>query len=166
MDVIQILTTIKGKVLDAANFEILKKTYELQNDNIEQLKNNNEALKESNGLLKEKTSGLERDYNNLKVRVKSLEDELRMIKSADSSQKLSEFAEAILRKCIKDDKSEFLDDRMVASFPFSKMQAEAGLDELIKHKLVVQTSVSFMNVGAGFSLTPEGKKLALKIASK
>ena len=53
-DVLKILSDIKGKALDAVNFELLKRTYELQNKNIEQLKNNNEALKESINLLKEK----------------------------------------------------------------------------------------------------------------
>lgn len=166
MDIIQALTVLKGKVLDAANFELLKSAYELQNENIEQYKNNNTALKENNDLLKEKISGLKEENDNLKKRVKIIEDDLRGRENADSFQKISEFAEAILRKCIKDDKSDFTDEKMLASLPFSRLQAEAGLDELIRFKFVGHGSASMVGGAATYYLTSEGTKLALKISSK
>src|SRR5688572_26032865 len=52
MDVISILNGIKGKVLDAAHFDLLRSAYDLQNENIEQLKSNNEAIRENNILLR------------------------------------------------------------------------------------------------------------------
>lgn len=51
MEITKILQTIKGKVLDATHFELLRNAYELQEKNITQLKSNNEALKESNVLI-------------------------------------------------------------------------------------------------------------------
>ena len=54
MDVLSVLNGIKGKVLDAANHDLLRRAYDLQNDNIEQLKSNNDALRESNSMHKER----------------------------------------------------------------------------------------------------------------
>ena len=43
MDVIAILQTLKGKVLDATHFDMLKHAYELQDQNLKQLKTNNDV---------------------------------------------------------------------------------------------------------------------------
>lgn len=73
MDILKILDGVKGKVLDAAHFELLKHAYELQEHNISQLKTNNAALKESNELLKERSKGIE-------DKVEQLEEELYHVK--------------------------------------------------------------------------------------
>ncbi|EHF7843799.1 hypothetical protein J3Y18_003593, partial [Salmonella enterica] len=72
---------VKGKVLDAAHFELLKHAYELQEHNISQLKTNNAALKESNELLKERSKGIE-------DKVEQLEDELHQVNGIDNTQLL------------------------------------------------------------------------------
>ena len=69
MDISKILSDIKGKVLDAANFDLLMHAYDLQNENIKQLKNNNQALKENNDLLKEKVENLEEENQSLRKSV-------------------------------------------------------------------------------------------------
>ena len=71
MDIVQLLTLIKGKVLDATNFELLKNAYELQKQNNDQLKENNDALKESNSLFKEKLAHLENEKNELREQISS-----------------------------------------------------------------------------------------------
>ena len=63
MGAIQTLDLIKGKVLDAANFEILKSAYEMQEKNIEQLKTSNEALKDNNQALNEKFDSLNEGFD-------------------------------------------------------------------------------------------------------
>jgi len=168
MDIIQILSTIKGKVLDAANFELLKTAYGLQNQNIEQLKNNNTALKESNDLLKEKINSLNKDNSTLKERVLILEDELRLKKEDSRSQGLSEVALAILGKCIKHDVTEFNDESMLGSLsPYSRIQVESAIDELEKLQLIYARSImGGFGEGTDYSLTAEGKKAALKIPSE
>ena len=37
MDILGVLQTLKGKVLDATHFELLKHAYELQDENLKQL---------------------------------------------------------------------------------------------------------------------------------
>jgi len=54
MDAIAILNGVKDKVLDAANYDILKRTYELQNENIKQLETSNTTYKENNEHLQNK----------------------------------------------------------------------------------------------------------------
>ena len=66
MDIARILGSIKGKVLDATHFELLKHAYELQVQNTDQLNNNNEALKENNELLQQKLRELEDENSRLK----------------------------------------------------------------------------------------------------
>jgi len=166
MDIIKILSTIKGKVLDAEHFEILQHVYELQNQNIEQLKNNNSALKESNNLLKEKNDNLEKENSELKKRIVFLENELTLKKSTELPQKLSEVAEAILRKCMQEDITNFNDKNMIRSLPYSKIEIEAGIDELSHLKLVHLGSVQMMGGGANYYLTTEGMKFVLKLQNK
>lgn len=78
MDVTSVLQSVKGKVLDAAHFELLKHAYGLQEENITQLKSNNEALKESNLLLQDKIKKLE-------------------VQSAELEQKLGEASSTVQR---------------------------------------------------------------------
>ena len=82
MDMLAILSGIKGKVLDAHNFDLLKRVYDLQNENIEQLKSNNEALKEKNGLLEEKAALLKKDNESLKATIETLKSRLAALPNA------------------------------------------------------------------------------------
>ena len=67
MDISKILGEIKGKILDAAHFDLLKRAYDLQNENIEQLKSNNEAFKESNSLLEKENRSIREENQKLKT---------------------------------------------------------------------------------------------------
>ncbi|MEM8737267.1 MAG: hypothetical protein AAGG38_02150 [Planctomycetota bacterium] len=70
MDVTGMLSGLKGKVLDAAHFDILKSAYDLLNQNLEQLKSNNAAISENRDLLQEKIERLEKDNSSLREQVK------------------------------------------------------------------------------------------------
>ena len=76
MDILGILTGIKGKVLDAAHFDLLHSAYDLQNQNIELLKNNNEAITENNQLLRDGSDKLETEIGRLKAENAGLRAEL------------------------------------------------------------------------------------------
>jgi FtsZ-binding cell division protein ZapB len=95
MGAIEILDLVKGKVLDAANFEKLKSAYELQENNIEQLKTNNDALKESNGLLREKNQKLVAQIEQLNKINKDYQDRLAKFDTSQTLE-LSEEAQKIL----------------------------------------------------------------------
>lgn len=168
MDIIKILSDIKGKALDTVHFELLKSAYELQNQNIEQLKNNNEALKENNNLLKEKVQALEKNKSGLEKKIGDIESKLTSIKDTNSQQELSEVAKAILHDCIKRDKSEFNDESTIRALShFTRIQVETGIDELVRHRFVLPGSVmGGFGEGVDYDLTPNGKKFALKICSK
>jgi len=83
VDITAILSGIKGKVLDAQHFDLLKHAYDLQNQNIEQLKSNNEALKEKAQLLSEKATLLLRENEALKTTIKTLESRLASLPKAE-----------------------------------------------------------------------------------
>jgi len=162
MDIIKILSDVKGKALDAVHFELLKSAYELQNQNIEQLKNNNEALKESFSLLREKTKRLEKENYEYKKFIEAFKRE-NTSKKDISSPTLTEVANAILSECLKDDETEFVAENMIARLQYSKIQIKAALDELSKHKLIQISAVSWRGGGTHYYLTSKGKQFILSL---
>ena len=66
MDIIAILTGLKGKALELRDIEFLKHAYELQEQNIKQLKENNEAVRDALGLAKTRIESLESENADLK----------------------------------------------------------------------------------------------------
>ncbi len=162
MDIGKILSEIKGKVLDAAHFELLESAYELQNQNIEQLKENNSAIKEKSALLQEKATHLEKENNELKARVEDLESQLANHSGQTEAIKLSEVAVAILRVCIERDITDFYSENMITVISFTRMQTEAAIEELEEKGLVALASVG--PDGSNYYVTSEGKKFALEMS--
>ena len=159
MDILGILQTLKGKVLDATHFEDLKHAYELQDQNLKQLKNNIDALKESNELLKDKLTKLEQDVSKLRDTITALE------KDVPASLSLAEYvpsrvAAAILEQCVKHDVNEFLAEDMFSRISLSRIEANAGIDELRKHKIIDLAAVGTR--GARYFLTAEGRTFVLQ----
>jgi predicted RNase H-like nuclease (RuvC/YqgF family) len=72
VDIPAILSSIKGKVLDAGHFDLLKHAYDLQNDNIEQLTRNNGLLKEEVARHKQEIKSLKAEAATLKSKVEAL----------------------------------------------------------------------------------------------
>ena len=71
MDAISLLSGLKNKVLDAKNYDLLKRTYDLQNQNIEQLKTSNTAFKENNERLKDELKAAGAIFERFKLRSSS-----------------------------------------------------------------------------------------------
>ena len=163
MDIVGILNTIKGKVLDAAHFELLQSAYELQNRNIEQLTSNNSALKESNELLKEKDASLKHENTELKQRLFTLESELKEFRNSSSTE-LSDVARSILRMYVTENAGELFEGDFY-SLPFNRVEIDLGVNDLCELDMMVQSRVN-MGHGAGFSLTSEGQRRALKLQKK
>jgi hypothetical protein len=74
MDIISMIESMKGKVLDQMQIELIKHTYSLQAENMEQLKTSNELLrakveelKRDNLLLYEKVGGLHGEIDVLRA---------------------------------------------------------------------------------------------------
>jgi hypothetical protein len=82
MDFLGMLNGLKGKVLDAAHFDLLKSAYDLQNENITQLKSNNEALKENAELVRGQVEQLRLENHQLLETNKELLSELKQINQA------------------------------------------------------------------------------------
>lgn len=159
MDILGILQTLKGKVLDATHFELLKRAYELQDENLKQLKSNNEALKESNDLVKEKMGHLEAEVARLRGTIEELEKKVPTAAPV-SGYAPSRAAAAILEQYVKNDETRLYDEQLFQLIRLSKIEIKAGLDELQMHKLVDFGSVSIN--GASYYLTHEGKQFVLK----
>ena len=164
MDIVKILSDLKGKVLDATHFELLQSAYELQNENITQLKENNEAIKETNGFLNEKIERLNSEKIDLQSTVEHLEAKLASI-PAEGEVGLSATAIDILRKCIEQDITDFDLNRIIPQLSYSRLQTEAAIDELEEKDLIQLGSVG-MDSGPNYYITPEGKKQALKLSNE
>ena len=159
MDILGVLQALKGKVLDATHFELLKHAYELQNENLAQLKNNNEALRESNGLVKDKLAKLEPEIKRLRGIIEELEKKV-PVGVPLSGYVPSEAAAAILDQYVRKDETSLYDEQMLSSITMTKIEIEAGLDELQMHHLLSLGSVDID--GSLYFLTEEGKQFVLK----
>ncbi|MBA7482016.1 hypothetical protein ES707_17496 [subsurface metagenome] len=158
MDVISILNGVKDKVLDAKNYDLLKRAYALQNENIEQLKTNNEALKESNKLLKEKLVHLEGENESLKQSVDEISQRVSQLDQDSASSSLSEVALAILDLYRQRDTTGlFKEVEIIPDLNFSKIQIESAIDEL-KRSNMIKSSLISHDYGIKYSLTEQGKK--------
>lgn len=162
MDIINILGTIKGKVLDASHFDLLKHAYELQHHDIVQLKDNNDALRESNELLKQKIKGLNDENTILKETIKKYKNIIKLLPQTSLIDNFSEIAVNILELYISNDTTELWEKFIMRTLPFSEIQVQAGLDELCRAELI--SSYSFdPSHGREYSLTEKGRyNLAIK----
>jgi FtsZ-binding cell division protein ZapB len=152
MDIIKILGTIKGKVLDASHFDMLKRAYELQNEDIVQLKDNNDGLKESNDSLKQKIRELNDENNMLKETIKKYKNQIKSRPQTSLMDNFSEIAVNILELYISNNTTELWEKFIIRTLPFSEIQVQAGLDELCKAELI--SSYSFdPSHGKEYSLT-------------
>jgi len=162
MDIINILGTIKGKVLDASHFDLLKHAYELQHQDIVQLKDNNDALRESNELLKQKIKGLNDENTILKETIKKYKNIIKLLPQTSLIDNFSEIAVNILELYISNDTKELWEKFIMRTLPFSEIQVQTGLDELCRAELI--SSYSFdPSHGREYSLTEKGRyNLAIK----
>lgn len=162
MDVISILNGVKNKVLDARNYELLKRAYDLQNENIEQLKSNNEALKESNQLLQEKVERLGNENESLRKSVEHLKEQVSKYPDTFHPGDLSEVARSVLKLYVQQDATELYDEDIIGSISYSRIHIEAALDELRKARIL---NIGGIDIGQGSSsyfLTEYGKKYLIQ----
>jgi chromosome segregation ATPase len=161
MDITSILKGIKGKVLDASHFDLLKHAYELQNQNISQLKSNNEAIKESNQLLQEKIRRLENEIATINRSFEKLKTRLEEIEAQKPSFDLSEVAMDILGLYLKQDATDLYNEQIVSSLPHNRIKVESAIDELSEAKIIDFAS-GHMDYGNNYHLTEIGKKFLAK----
>lgn len=157
MDIINILSSIKGKVLDASHFDLLKHAYDLQNENIEQLKNNNQALKESNQLLEEKIARLEEDNRTLTRSLENVTAQLEPARADTIQPEVSEVAQAILELYRERDIIKLYEAEIFPALQFGRIEVEAAFDELEKAD-ILRVVYIVPNQGKCYALTDHGKK--------
>lgn len=161
MDLVKILSGLKGKVLDATHFDLLKHAYELQDKNISQLKINNTALKESNELLKSKVDENKEEISFLQKETERLNTLHNKVKVAECNEniQLSEQSSKIMSAIIEGDVTNFYHQQMIDVMGkcMSKISIEAALDELTDYGLIQAYSAS-RDYGLHYHLTPKAKK--------
>lgn len=159
MDIGKLLGGLKGKVLDASHFELLKHAYDLQEQNIIQLKSNNAALKESNSLLKEKAGNYLEELEYLKKENEKLSKIAGQVKKADNDDPimLSENAVKLIKRIIQEDVTDFYQNAIVDVMELSRIEVEAALDELSEHGLISAMSAR-QGYGLHYHLTSKAKK--------
>jgi len=162
MEIINILGTIKGKVLDDSHFDLLKHAYELQDQDIVKLKNNNDALGESNELLKQKIKELNDENIILKETINKYKNIIKLLPQTSLIDNFSEIAVNILELYISNDTTELWEKFIIRTLPFSEIQVQEGFDELTRAELI--SSYSFdPSHGKEYSLTEKGRyNLAIK----
>lgn len=84
MDIVAILQGLKGKVLDLKDIELLKHTYDLQDQNQKQLKTNNDALRENAELVREKITRLQTEIDRLSAENQQLRAEADRLRAAST----------------------------------------------------------------------------------
>jgi len=161
MDPISILNGIKNKVLDAKNYDLLKRTYELQNENIEQLKSNNDVFKERNRLLQEEVNNLKKENESLKHTVDELTQKVSKLSDESMSSELSEVAIAVLGLYLQFDRIDlWKEGEIISSLNFSTIQIESAIDELKRANFIKQSRAVWHDTA--YSLTVQGKEYLAK----
>ncbi len=148
------LSGIKGKVLDAAHFEMLKQTYDLQNQNIAQ-------LKENNLLLQEKAKRIEKDNKSLKSSLEELRKQIPSPSDPSCLSNLSDVARGILKLYLSRDVTDMFKDEMILSPRHSQIQVEAALEELQKAG-ILEWGGGQVGRGSHYDLTDLGTKYLAK----
>lgn len=158
MDIVKILSGLKGKVVDAENFDILLNAYEFQNENIERLKDKNSALEENNNLLAKKGRLILREN-------KTLKDKMSLNAGSSSEEvintELSKTATTILKYCKNNEMTSFNSELILSLIPDNRAETEAAVEELEEHSYI-DISGYGLN-GSTYYLTIIGKIHAMKI---
>jgi predicted nuclease with TOPRIM domain len=157
MGITEALDNIKGKVLDAAHFEILKSAYELQEKNIKQLQTNNGLLEEKVIKLEEENRHLKDTNQDLTETVAELQEKLYGFTSGAKRIELSQVAQDILKLYKKYDEICLFDEHVASELPHSKIQVKVGFDELNTTGLTESGLIS-PGRGIGYFLTEKGRK--------
>lgn len=156
MDISKILGDLKGKVLDAAHFELLKHAYDLQEENIKQLKTNNDALRENNQLLADEIAALKLIKN-------GIESENKLIKAMfpNDDIELSDEAEAVLDVYLKKDGINLYQAWILSESGLTTIQTQSGITELQEKGFL---TYGRRNRGGEvlLSLQPRGQKILSK----
>jgi len=159
MDIGKLLGGLKGKVLDASHFELLKHAYDLQEQNIVQLKSNNAALKESNELIKEKSGNYLEELEFFKKENDQLSKIVNKAKKESETDTivLSDNAIKLLQRVIHDDVTDFYQNAIVDAVDLTRIEVEAALDELSEKDLISAMSAR-RGYGLHYHLTSKAKK--------
>jgi len=159
VDILGILGTLKGKVLDASHYDLLEHAYRLQQENVTQLKENNAALRESNGLLREDLLKSKDQLAALERELAALREKIQAVARDEKPIDLSEKARAILLWMVKHDLSSFYDSQLHQARLGSKLEIETAIDELEAAKLIDVSG--YGSTGTHYFLTDAGKRFVL-----
>ena len=144
MSFTKVIGSIKGKVLDAAHFEILKSAYELQEENIKQLQINNKLLEDKVTKLEEENKDFKEANQELSETISELQQKLYGFASDTGGVELSEVAHDILNVYKQHDETLLFDEFVASELSYSKIQVKAGFDELNTAGLTQQSVASLI----------------------
>lgn len=82
---------------------------------------------------------------------------------SESEENLSEAANDVLKECLMRDLSEFYESEMISYVNRSSIEIESAFDELRDNGLIIQRKTITDERGAGYGLTPSGRKYVLKL---
>ena len=155
MDIVNILNSMKDKVLDEANYECLKNIFEKQGSNITQLKENNATLRDTVEQLQAKKNHLKKENETLILKISQLEDQISSVKPSAIPTELSEVEREILESCLDSGIEGFCSEDMHASLPFSRMKIAMAIGALEQKEIIHLNSISAD--GSHYELSDSGK---------
>lgn len=156
-----LLKKIKGKVLDKEHYELLRRVWDLQEQNLDVVRSANRTLTENNHLLKEKIRRLEHENNQLR---RSLVEKQLVGGPGEISVQgkhileISDITVAILQECMKRDVSEFTAAEMAGCLGQAHGEVKAAIAELVESGLIREDRSGRKRTV--FSLTDTGRNYA------
>jgi len=161
MDIVNILNSMKDKVLDEANYECLKNIFERQASNITQLKENNATLRDTVEKLQTKKNHLKKEHETLMLKVSQLEEQVSSGNPSAKPTELSEVEREVLESCLDSGIKGFCSEDMHASLPFSRMKIAMAIGALEQKEIIHLSSISAD--GSHYELTESGKNYLSQI---
>jgi hypothetical protein len=162
MNIYEILSSVKGKVLDLKDIELLRSAYELQNQVNEQLKVLNSVTGENNKMLTEKVEQLQTEIKTLRSENKQLASQIPP-PTPKEPYVPSGVALEVLQFFRDEDVTEMGEDLLDDGFIGRAIEVEAGMHELIFGGFL-------RNIGGGgkgwYILNTEGRNYVLGLKKK
>ena len=148
MGIGEILNGFKGKALDLKDIELIKHTYELQEENNKQLKENNE-------LLKEKVAQLEAQIVNLVTENTKFKKQTTKAPKRLPAPKLNDLSVCILQCLAKRDGNRVSENTISETCEKNPTKLRHALKELERGKFIVQSYdfrgyYSILHLGRGY----------------
>ncbi|MGY0219039.1 hypothetical protein ACWJJH_16875 [Endozoicomonadaceae bacterium StTr2] len=158
MDILALLTKMKGRTLGFAEFEQLKQAFTKQDEHITRLEENNARLQRQ---LESCSSELQKIKSGKIIMHGLLPEPAMQATSPVPPEPLSRIAANVFVRIIEKDRDYFYKTSVIKMMKLGTLKTEAALDELEDHGLIKSHSIN-STYGMYYRLTPKAKRTLIK----